>query len=92
MSFEHEGQETNRDGNLSQITRVPGAIRKRTPQCFRSCLVIPFKELRHQGQVMQAICRAAVWSLQIINGIATAYIGRQSVMTMNSIMGEMIRI
>ncbi len=53
MSFEHEGQETNRDGNLSQITRVPGAIRKRTPQCFRSCLVIPFKELRHQGQVMQ---------------------------------------
>ncbi len=53
MSFEHEWQETNRDGNLSQITSAPGAIRKRTPQCFRSCLVIPFKELRHQGKSSQ---------------------------------------
>lgn len=92
MSFEHEGHETNRVGNRFQLTRVPGASRKRTPQCSRSCLVIPVIGLEHHGQVIPAICLAAVRSPQTINGIATAYIGRHRVTTMNSIIDEKIRM
>ncbi len=66
MSFENEGQETNRDGNLSQITRVPGDSQTNTTM-FQILPRDPVQGTKHQGQVMQAICRAAVRSLQIIN-------------------------
>jgi hypothetical protein len=54
--------------------------------------VIAVIGLEHHGQVIPEICRAAVQSPQIINGIANAYIGRHRVTTMNSMIAEMIRM